>query len=41
MDAYLYPPAGGGAARVSWIDTRGPQGNDTDRAACVAALARH
>lgn len=41
MDAYLYPSADGSAPRVTWIDTRGPQGNDTDRAACVASLAAH
>ncbi|WP_404712779.1 hypothetical protein [Sphingomonas sp. MMS24-J13] len=41
LDAYLYPPAGGGVPRVTWIDTRNPQGNDTDHATCIAALARH
>jgi hypothetical protein len=41
MDAYLYPSPNNGPARVTWIDTRGAQGNDTDRAACVAALAKH
>jgi hypothetical protein len=41
LDAYLYPPAGGGTPRVTWIDARNPQGNDMDRAACIAALARH
>jgi hypothetical protein len=41
MDAYLYPSANGGAPRVTWIDTRSPQGNDTDRTTCIAALARH
>ena len=40
LDAYLYPPAGGGAARVKWIDTRNPLGNDMDRTSCIAALSR-
>ncbi len=42
LDAYLYPPTGGGGpARVTWIDTRNAQGNDMDHAACIAALAQH
>jgi predicted small lipoprotein YifL len=41
LDAYLYPPANGGAPRVTWIDTRNSQGNDMDRAACITALTRH
>jgi hypothetical protein len=40
LDAYLYPPADGGAPRVTWIDTRNPQGNDMDHTACIAVLAR-
>lgn len=40
LDVYLYPPAGGGVPRVTWIDTRNPQGNDMDHAACIAALAQ-
>lgn len=40
LDAYLYPPAGGGTPRVTWIDTRNSQGVDTDRTACITALAR-
>ena len=40
LDAYVYPSANGGPPRVTWIDTRGPQGNDMDRASCVAALSR-
>ena len=40
LDAYLYPPAGGGEPRVTWIDARTPQGGDFDRASCVAALTR-
>ena len=39
LDAYLYPQAGA-PARVTWIDTRSPQGTDVDRATCIAALAR-
>ncbi len=40
LDAYLYPAPGGGAARVTWIDTRTPRGDAIDRASCVAALSR-
>ena len=40
LDAYLYPAPGGGAARVTWIDTRTPRGEAIDRASCVAALSR-
>lgn len=38
LDAYLYPPARGGEPAVTHVDTRRPTGEDTDRAACVAAL---
>ena len=41
LDAYLYPQGAGGAARVTWIDSRTPDGRDIDRASCIAALARH
>jgi hypothetical protein len=45
LDAYLYPPAAGGEAIVTHVDTRMPDGRDIDRASCVAALtaarARH
>ncbi len=40
LDAYLYPPRRGGDAVVTHIDAREPDGGDTDRAACVAALSR-
>ena len=40
LDAYLYPPAGGGMATVTWIDARTPVGGDMDRASCIAALVR-
>ena len=40
LDAYLYPPATGGEAKVTWIDARTPTGPDLDRASCIAALAR-
>lgn len=40
LDAYLYPPARGGEARVTYVDARQPDGRDIDRASCVAALAR-
>jgi len=38
IDAYLYPATGGGEPVATWIDARLPDGADTDRAACVAAL---
>ncbi|MFN3946001.1 MAG: hypothetical protein ACK4K7_13840 [Allosphingosinicella sp.] len=40
LDAYLYPPAGGGEAIVTYVDARLPDGRDVDRASCVAALGR-
>jgi hypothetical protein len=40
LDAYLYPPANGGAARVTHIDARLPSGADTDAQACAAQLDR-
>jgi hypothetical protein len=40
LDAYLYPPANGGEAKVTWIDARTPVGADFDRASCIASLAR-
>ncbi len=39
LDAYLYPPAGGGEPIVTHVDTRLPDGRDFDGASCVAALA--
>ncbi len=41
LDAYLYPPRHGGDPVVTHIDTRLPDGRDTDRAACVETLSRH
>jgi len=38
LDAYLYPPAGGGEAIVTHVDARQRDGRDFDRASCVAAL---
>lgn len=38
LDAYLYPPAGGGEPIVTHVDARLPDGADFDRASCVAAL---
>ncbi len=38
LDAYLYPPKGGGEPIVNHIDARLPDGRDMDRASCVAAL---
>ena len=40
LDAYLYPPQGGGEPIVTHIDARLPDGRDMDRASCVAALTR-
>ena len=40
LDAYLYPPKGGGEPIVTHIDARLRDGRDVDRASCVAALAR-
>ena len=40
MDAYLYPPQSGAEPVVTHIDTRLPDGRDTDRASCVSALTR-
>ena len=40
LDAYLYPPKGGGEPIVTHIDARRPDGTDFDRASCVAALTR-
>ena len=39
LDAYLYPPRGGGEPIVTHVDARTPRGDDFDRASCVAALA--
>ncbi len=38
LDAYLYPPATGGEAKVTYVDARHPDGRDIDRASCVSAL---
>ena len=40
LDAYLYPPRGGGEPIVTYVDARLPDGRDFDRASCVAALTR-
>jgi hypothetical protein len=40
LDFYLYPPRGGGEPLVRYVDARGADGRDVDRAGCVAALAR-
>ena len=37
LDAYLYPQSGG-TLRVTHVDTRTPNGADTDQAACILAL---
>ena len=39
LDAYLYPPAAGKEPLATYIDARRPSdGQDVDRAACIAAL---
>ena len=40
LDAYLYPPKGGGEPIVTHVDARLRDGRDLDRASCVAALTR-
>lgn len=40
LDTYLYPPARGGDAIVTYIDARLPDGRDIDLASCVAALEK-
>ncbi len=40
LDTYLYPQTNGGAARVTYLDAREPDGSAIDRASCVAALTR-
>ena len=40
LDAYLYPPGGGGEPKVTWIDARTRAGADFDRASCIASLSR-
>lgn len=40
LDAYLYPPRGGGEPLVTHVDARLPDGRDTDRGGCIAVLSR-
>lgn len=40
LDAYLYPPAQGREPIVRHVDARLPNGDDFDRASCIAALSR-
>jgi hypothetical protein len=40
LDAYLYPPRGGGEPIVTYVDARRPDGTDFDRASCAAALVK-
>lgn len=39
LDAYLYPPRGGGESVVTHVDARLPDGREMDRSSCVAALS--
>lgn len=40
LDAYLYPPSAGREPVVTYVETRLPDGRDTDRAACIMTLSR-
>jgi len=40
LDVYFYPPRSGGEPVATYIDARLPDGRDTDRASCIAALSR-
>ncbi len=41
LDVYLYPPAAGAAPEATYVDARrASDGQDVDRASCVAALKR-
>ena len=40
LDAYLYPRRRGDEPVVTHVDTRLPDGRDTDKASCVEALSR-
>jgi hypothetical protein len=40
LDAYLYSRPDAAEPVVTWVDTRRPNGDDMDRAACIAALTR-
>jgi hypothetical protein len=40
LDAYLYPPTPGREAVVTYLDSRLPDGRDTDRAGCVTAMMK-
>jgi hypothetical protein len=40
LDVYLYPPAPRAEPEADYVDARLPDGRDTDRAGCVAALTR-
>jgi hypothetical protein len=40
LDAYLYPSAAGREPVVTHVDARLPNGDDIDRASCIAALSR-
>lgn len=41
LDIYLYPPASGAEPRATYVDARrAGDGQDADRATCIAALRR-
>ena len=42
LDVYLYPPVPGGAPAATYVDARrASDGQDVDRASCVAALKKN
>ena len=38
LDVFLYPPRPGAPETAAWIDARRSDGQDVDRAACIAAM---
>ena len=40
LDVFLYPPRPGAPEIATWIDARRSDGQDVDRAACVAAMRK-
>jgi hypothetical protein len=38
LDTFLYPPAAGGAHRVTYVEARRPSGDPTDQSGCIAAI---
>ena len=40
LDVFLYPPRQGAPETATWVDARRSDGQDVDRAACVAAMKK-